>query len=360
MREGILYFKPGNDRKEVIYLPRVLINDVINQIHLEMGHQGAYKVIGYVKDRFYWTGIGREVKHVLKGCHECQMTKGDNKRFVGPCRPIVTDDIGDIVMTDLYGPLPTGKFGMNYILVVQDSFSKFAKFYALRKATTRAIISRIRHFNQIIKPKAILSDNGSQYTSKEWNKFLQEEGIRIIHTTVRNPRPNSVERLNREIGRLFRVYCGKNHKSWVSLLPQLEVLYNNTNHNSTGYTPCEIMYGRAVELTFDKEIKYKKVLDVSEIRARARGNLRKNAEYRRKKFDRSYRIINYQIGVWVKVRKLNKSDADQNITKKFAPIYEGPYVVAAVPYQNVYVLVDPKTNEERGKFNTIHLSKYYR
>lgn len=355
-----LYFKPDKAKAEVIYLPEVIREELIERVHLEMGHQGVYKVIKYIRDRFYWSGLTKQVKQKIRKCHKCQISKSATVNFVGPCQSIVTGEIGELVMVDLYGPLPAGIFGMKYILVFQDSFSKFVKFYELREATSRSVLGRAKRFFEIIKPKAIMSDNGSQFTSKIWKENMEQNGVKIVYTTVRNPRPNIVERVNRELGRLFRTYCNTNHKGWVSVLPKLEVLYNNTYHNSTGFTPCEIMYGESTELTFDKYMQGKEgLLDIQQIREAARNNLIKNGENRRVGFNKRYRLKQYQIGDLVKIKKLNKSKAMQKITKKFESLYEGPYVVAENPYINVYILMDPKTKKVRGKFNSIHLSSYF-
>lgn len=51
-----------------------------------------------------------------------------------------------------------------------------------------------------------MSDNSSQFRSESWKKGLIELGIKLIFTSIRNPRPNSTERVNKELGRLFRNY----------------------------------------------------------------------------------------------------------------------------------------------------------
>lgn len=205
----------------------------------------------------------------------------------------------------------------------------------------------------------MMSDNGSQFTSRVWRDFMEQSGVKIIYTTVRNPRPNTTERVNRELGRLFRIFCAKKHTSWVAILPKLEELYNNTYHGSTGFTPCEILYGESIQLSCDQVIGAGKKLDIEKVREKVKENLLMSSKTRQYQFNQRYRLIRFQIGDLVKIRKLNKSDANLKITKKFEALYEGPYVVSAVPYNNVYILVDPKTNKLRGKFNAIHLSKYY-
>lgn len=53
----ILYFTPNNSKRRVFYLPETLREELILQVHEEMGHQEMYKMIKYIKDRFYWKGI---------------------------------------------------------------------------------------------------------------------------------------------------------------------------------------------------------------------------------------------------------------------------------------------------------------
>lgn len=358
VENDIVYFVRGNDHPKVL-LPSNLVEDVVTQVHIEMGHQGAYKITKYLRQRFYWIQLKRDVKRILKTCHICQLSKSNNVNYVGPCKAIVREDIGDLVMADIYGPLPKGKFGASYILVIQDSFSKYVKFYDLKKASARAIIGKIKMYLKIIKAKSIMTDNGSQFISDLWKSSLSELGIKVLYTTVRNPRPNITERVNRELGRLFRTYCHASHNSWATLLPVLEKLYNNTHHTSTGFTPNEILFGDSTNLTIDANLPLtRKKLDVSKIREQVRENLVKNSILRSSKFDKRHKLINFQIGDLVKIRKCNRSVAQKKVTKKFSLLYEGPYKITNVPFPNVYTLED-LTGKARGNFNAIHLTRYY-
>lgn len=193
VENNILYYTTGGNLAKVIYLPEQLRQDLIRQVHLEMGHQGAYKVIKYIRYRFFWKGLTRQVRLWVRTCPSCQLTKHNTSNLVGPCRSIVTKEIGELVMADLYGPLPTGKFGMNYILVIQDSFSKFVKLYDLKKATALSVLCKGKKFMNIINPKAIMTDNGSPFASRLWKDFMEKAGVRTIYTTVRNPRPNTTD-----------------------------------------------------------------------------------------------------------------------------------------------------------------------
>lgn len=360
VKHNVVLYSPKNMEHDVVYLPKALIEDLVHQVHLEMGHQGAYKCIKYIKDRFFWSELTKDVKRILRTCHICQMSKRNNVTHCGPCQSIVSKEVGEMVMIDIYGPLPKGVFGNAYILVVQDTFSKFVQLYPMRVASARAVVAKMKQFIEIIKPQVIMSDNGSQFTSRLYRDTMQRLGIRTVYTTVSNPRPNTTERVNKELGRIFRTFCHESHSSWAHILPKIEAMYNNTVHESTGYTPCEILYGERTKMSFDKTLPFEPSrLNVDIIKEKARQNLNRASESRKTGFNKRRRLIEFQIGDLVKVTKFNKSDASKKRIKKFELLYEGPYRIAAIPFTNVYTLACPRTGIIRGNFNTIHVSKYY-
>ncbi|KAI5633930.1 integrase core domain-containing protein [Phthorimaea operculella] len=333
LKDNILYFNHGpNQDLSVIYLPEQLRENIITQTHKEMGHQGSLKIFQYLKERFFWPRMRKEINICLRKCHICQLSKSDNIKFVGECKSILTQNVGDLVCADLYGPLPKSSFGSAYILVIQDSFSKFVKMYDLKKATARAVVTKFKQFCQIIKPKVVMTDNGSQFISDLWRNTLSEMGIKFIYTTIRNPRPNITE----------------------------QTLYNNTYHESTKFTPNEIVYGLSNSLSFDTYLPgINRQLNHDDIIKRVRVNLKEASIKRQYQYNKSHHLITFNLGDFVKIRKLNKSDAEKKVTKKFELLYEGPYIVASIPHANVYTLMHPETKVIRGNFNAIHLSRYY-
>jgi transposase InsO family protein len=129
--------------------------------------------------------------------------------------------------------------------VCLDVFTKFIKMYPLKSGTTKACLQKIAddYIPHVVKPETILSDHGTQYTSRKWIDGLNELGINVRFTPIRNPQSNPVERFMREIGKACRIYCEKNHNKWPELIPHLESWINETVSEATGFTPRELMYG---------------------------------------------------------------------------------------------------------------------
>ena len=88
---------------------------------------------------------------------------------MGETQPVIPKSKGELISIDYYGPLPTSTSGVKYILIMVDNFTKFVKLYKLKKATTTVTINKIKLYcEEIGKPVAILTDNGTQFTSQRW------------------------------------------------------------------------------------------------------------------------------------------------------------------------------------------------
>lgn len=168
------------------------------------------------------------IKNTIKTCKECQKCKPLNYDSSGPVRSHKPTKPLEKISIDLMGPLPTGRGGTHFILTVLDTFTKYIKLYALKKATKKAILKRIveDYIPSTGRPLTILSDNGTQFKTKIWEDTLREKGIETQFTTRYHPQANPVERYNQEIGKILRVYCNRQHTRWPMYLSQMEKWLN--------------------------------------------------------------------------------------------------------------------------------------
>jgi transposase InsO family protein len=160
-----------------------------------------------IAQTFHLKSLGRKVRKYVAHCDICQRVKHPNRAYEIeklshlPTRP------GELLTVDLYGPLPTGRGGVKYLLVCLEFFSKHVTLYPLKAATTRSCLMKLRehYFQSVIKPEAILSDHGSQFSSPSWQKALAELGIKCKYSPIRHPESNPTERVMRELGKYFRI-----------------------------------------------------------------------------------------------------------------------------------------------------------
>ncbi|KAL6446826.1 hypothetical protein ACFW04_001334 [Cataglyphis niger] len=145
---------------------------IISQHHNEptAGHLGIAKTIARIAEYFYWPGMFREIAAYVRTCPTCQAHKVAQEQPTGKLHATDIQKPWEQVTTDLVGPLPRSRQGHTWLFVMQDRFSKWVELAPLRqataKATTRTITERVilRHG----RPESILSDNGTQFVSKEF------------------------------------------------------------------------------------------------------------------------------------------------------------------------------------------------
>lgn len=217
--------------------------ELIIEIHEAYSHIGTSKTYNLFKEYFTCNAAHALIKRIVKECDTCQKCKDHYRRGVGETQPIIPKSKGDIISLDFYGPLPTSNSGVKYILVMVDNFTKYVKLYKLKRATTTITINKLKQYiREVGKPKSVVSDNGSQFTSKKWIETLTELNIKAKFTAIRNPCTNLAERVNRQLGNMFRVLVGECHTKWAKYLRLVEECINQTYHETIQTTPHEAQW----------------------------------------------------------------------------------------------------------------------
>ena len=77
-------------------------------------------------------------------------------------------------------------------------------------------------------------------------------GIEQIRTTAYKPSTNGcVERLHGTIHSMIGKVVDDNQKNWDEVIPYVMAAYRASVHDSTGYTPNFLTYGREVRAPID-------------------------------------------------------------------------------------------------------------
>ena len=99
-------------------------------------------------------------------------------------------------------------------------------------------------FSMFGTPEVLVTDNGSNFTSRMMEKLLEALGISQIKSAPYHPEANgAVERLNRTIKEAI-TRAGATRRTWDKWLPHVLHAVRITTHSSTGHTPYELLFGR--------------------------------------------------------------------------------------------------------------------
>ncbi|KAK3916529.1 Transposon Tf2-9 polyprotein [Frankliniella fusca] len=361
---GVLFRRAGRNPVWRAVVPVSLQSDIIVAAHLSIGHFGARKVVTVLQERFTWRHMEKHIRKKLATCDLCQRAKHRTVRHEGEHHHILASAPGELALTDLYGPLPPGPGAVQYVLVIVDACTKHVALYALRQARAPAMVRRVLE-DYIPKHgpvRKMLSDHGTQYTSKAWVQGLEKAGTLVVYSTIRHPQSNPAERVMRTLGQMFRIYCHDQHTRWPRLLGQIESWINNTVHDSIGTTPAFLHHGR------HPTWKWRELLPLppcpgaapptrEEALQRAAARARAGAAQRKQRHDARGPATTYKEGDLVLLRTEHHSDKADRVIQKFFLLFEGPFVVARRAAPNAYLLAD-RDGREVGTHNIVNLRPY--
>ncbi|GBO44823.1 hypothetical protein AVEN_120521-1 [Araneus ventricosus] len=93
-------------------------------------------------------------------------------------------------------------------------------------------------------PKEIQTDQGTSFMSNLAVEFAEKFGIKVIRSSVHHPQSNPVERFHLTIKRILKVLCIEAAPEWEKQVSAALFALRTIRHESTGFTPSELVYGR--------------------------------------------------------------------------------------------------------------------
>uniref|UniRef100_A0A2N9HR17 Integrase catalytic domain-containing protein n=1 Tax=Fagus sylvatica TaxID=28930 RepID=A0A2N9HR17_FAGSY len=147
---------------------------------------------------------------------------------------------------DLIGPINPSSGGYIWILVATEYFSKWVEAIPLRKATGAAVANFIREhiITRFGIPHKIISDNGTPFVNKSVREVLEHYQIKHRRSTPYYPQGNGqAEATNRMLLRILSKMVFDYGKGWNSHLADTLWAYRGSTKTATGFTPFSLVYG---------------------------------------------------------------------------------------------------------------------
>ena len=248
--------RPPHERPCVIVMPQFYQHEILFRAHDAMGHQGISKVVARVQERHALPGIRRTVGEYVNQCLNCQQVRDKPGDVRFHLTNIQSEYFNELVQYDHMKLCPTDD-GNTGILVIFDHFSKFAEAMPCSHNEYDAIaISRLllqKWFARHGTPTRMQSDNAPNLTAEVSNDFMKASQVTKVTSTACHPRTQGlVERQNRTLLTLLRVFCLRRMREWDQHLDEVLGSYNSTRHATTGFLPYMLTRGteKAIPLTY--------------------------------------------------------------------------------------------------------------
>ena len=217
---------------------------VLEELHDD--HVGVVKMKALARSYVWWPNISGQLEELAKGCNGCQL----NQRIPtkAPLHPWEWATAPwQRLHIDYAGPFQNSMF-----LVVVDAHSKLSEVIPVSSTTTSKTIEILGDlFARFGISEQIVSDNGPQFVSDEFQAFIKSNGIRHITSAPHHPATNGLaERLVQTFKQALRAMF-QSSEPVKEKLAKFLIAYRNTPHSTNGDSPPQLLIRRPLRTRLD-------------------------------------------------------------------------------------------------------------
>ena len=358
IQDGILYRETrdpvSKQRRLQLVLPVSLRDIALEGVHDLAGHQGQARTLHLTRQRFFWPNMGRDVREYVRCCVRCVLAKTPEPAARAPLESIKTSAAMELVCIDFWSAEDKNKNSVD-VLVATDHFTKMAYAFPCRNQTAKQIARKLWDcvFCVYGFPERVHSDQGPSFEGELVSELLRLSGVAKSHTTSYHPMGNGgTERFNRTLGSMLRALPLRAKQDWPQQIQTLTFAYNATVHETTGFAPFHLMFGRVPRLPVD--IVFKSVLHdpivadfgsysktllsyLSEATRIAQQHTTKEQEHQAHQYNKRVRGVSLQVGA--RVLLANKGErGKKKLADKWEPVMYT--VVERNPKTHIYRISD--------------------
>ena len=249
IKQGVIYrlWCEDNKTEECIVVPEVLQNPLLMLAHDYSSHNGFRRMYNALKRQYYWPGMRKHILKHCKSCHQCSLQNQEPGElefghFNVPSVPM------EFICMDLVGPIsPQTSKGNKYMLTVIDMLTGYTIAVAIpdKRAETVCQAYRDHVYCTFGGSSRILTDNGTEFRSKEMKQICDELEIKQVFSPVYTPQANGrLEGWHRFLKSCIAKHIRGADIEWDDLIPLAVSAYNLIPCQSSKESPFLLMFGR--------------------------------------------------------------------------------------------------------------------
>ena len=349
------YVHDNKQRFKMTVTPRPIVKTLLRMGHDELSHNGSAQTYALLRRNYYWKGMKSEVTRYVKQCLLCREHNSSSKRYAKGTFEVPQAPM-DFISMDLIGKFdPPSTAGNKFALTVICMLSGWTWCIPIPDKTALIVVQAyLKNVHHLFGPsQKILSDNGTEFKNKLFNRVAKELGIEHkVYAPPFRPQSNGqIEGFN-----AFLKACLAKHVSreleWDDVCPIATAAYNFLPNEHSREAPFFIMFGRDPRIPLTKvlepKIRYlgndETILSLEALQKMyliVAENLRKARSRGKNRNPRTHTI---QVNDLVMTKK--------HLRKTFDPKYVGAYHVVSVKGNQAQIIpVDKKGGPQK-----IHVS----
>ncbi|XP_060520535.1 uncharacterized protein K02A2.6-like isoform X3 [Cylas formicarius] len=195
---------------------------------LHFGHPGMVKMKALARSYVWWPNLDRDIENKIKTCSECQEARNMPRK--APVHPWEWSRAPRTRLhLDFAGPMNGKSF-----LIVIDSFSGFIRL--VPNTSSAATIK-------------VMRENGTAFTSEEFQQFLKTNQIR--QGLVASYHPSSNGQAQRMVQNVKNALKKMGNENVQLALSRYLLTQHITPHSVTGQSPADVLMGRKLATILD-------------------------------------------------------------------------------------------------------------
>lgn len=227
-----------------VIVPESCRKAVLAELHTS--HPGIVKMKSLACVHVWWPGIDKHVEQLVRDCESCRSVRNNpSTTLLHPWS--WPDGPWKRVHVDFAGPFLGSMF-----MVVVDAYSKWLEVVPMTTTKAPKTLKVLREiFARYGLPEQLVSDNGPQFTSTEFEMCMKANGIKHLKTAPYYPASNGeAERFIQTFKHSLKA-SQKDGGSLSVKLSRFLLVYRNMASSTTGVIPAELFLRRPLQTRLD-------------------------------------------------------------------------------------------------------------
>ncbi|XP_062619835.1 uncharacterized protein K02A2.6-like [Saccostrea cucullata] len=228
-QDGIVF------KGERILIPETMRMDMLHRIH--SSHIGVEGRLRRARENLFWLGMTKDVKDFVTKCDTCRSF--DDKQMK---ETLVIHDVPTRPWAKVASDLVS--HNSKEYLVTVDYFSNFWEVDYLRNTKSKTVIQKLKAlFPRYGIPDTLVSDNGPQFASTEFQQFAKEWEFSHVTSSPKYPQSNGkAEQAVKMAERLLKRALKSLSDPYLSLLD-----FRNTPTQGMDTSPAQRLMSRSTK-----------------------------------------------------------------------------------------------------------------
>lgn len=156
-------------KNNLVLIPLSLRQEMLNIIH--DGHMGIDRCKRRAREVLFWPGLSTDIERYVRRCSVCRENLNTPSRE--PMLPLEIPRLPwNKVGADIF------EYQKKYYLIIVDYYSSFVEVAKLNNISSSTVIHAVKeNFSRHGIPELLMTDNGTQFTSRDFRRFACDWGF---------------------------------------------------------------------------------------------------------------------------------------------------------------------------------------